>query len=428
MRGVGTLAGVGIVAMLGLAACAPTGDTGGDEDGAAASLDSVNLIAPADPGGGWDQTARAMSEVLTQEDIVGSAPVENVPGAGGTVGLAALANERDPATLMVMGLVMVGAVETNASEVRIEDMTPIARLTEEPLVIVVPEGSPYETVEDLVDAIVEEGAAISVTGGSAGGADHILAGMLLTEAGVDPADIPSTLNYIPNAGGGEAVTMLLGNTVQAGISGVGEFAEQIEAGGLRALAVSSEEPAALLPDTPTLIDEGYDVTLTNWRGVIAPGGIDEADVTALQDLVVEMHDSGAWAETLEERGWDDAFLLGEEFQEFLDGNIVEVTETLQAIGLVAVMTDRHAAPSGAPAPEGASARPARRVRFPQSGARRPAWDHRRVRLRRRCAPPSASTPSSAPGSSGCRPGRRACSTRGSSRTSWARSSSSPRSP
>lgn len=328
------LAGLGITALLGLAACSPAGDGGDAGDGEAASLDSVSLIAPADPGGGWDQTARAMSEVLTGEELVGSAPVENIPGAGGTVGLAALANERDPATLMVMGLVMVGAVETNASEVRIEDMTPIAKLTEEPLVIVVPEGSPYETVEDLVDAIVEEGAAISVTGGSAGGADHILAGMLLTEAGVDPADIPSTLNYIPNAGGGEAVTMLLGNTVQAGISGVGEFAEQIEAGGLRALAVSSEEPASLLPDTPTLIEEGYDVTLTNWRGVIAPGGIEETDAAALEDLVVEMHDSGAWSDTLEERGWDDALLVGDEFREFLDSNIAEVTDTLVAIGLV----------------------------------------------------------------------------------------------
>lgn len=328
------LAGVGVLALLGLAACSPTGDDGEAGDGDAVTLESVNLIAPADPGGGWDQTARAMSEVLTGEDLVGSAPVENIPGAGGTVGLAALANERDPATLMVMGLVMVGAVETNASEVRIEDMTPVAKLTEEPLVIVVPEGSPYETVEDLVDAIVEEGAAISVTGGSAGGADHILAGMLLTEAGVDPADIPSTLNYIPNAGGGEAVTMLLGNTVQAGISGVGEFAEQIEAGGLKALAVSSEEPASLLPDTPTLIDEGYDVTVTNWRGVIAPGGIEEADAAALEDLVVEMHDSASWTDTLEERGWDDAFLVGDEFQDFLDGNIAEVTDTLVAIGLV----------------------------------------------------------------------------------------------
>lgn len=330
-----TFAGIGIAALVGLVACsAPTTGANEDADAAPASLDAVNLIAPADPGGGWDQTARAMSQVLTDEDLVGSAPVENIGGAGGTVGLAALANERDPATLMVTGLVMVGAVETNASAVRIEDMTPIAKLTEEALVLVVPASSPYQTTEDLVDAIVEEGAAISVTGGSAGGADHILAGMLLTEAGVDPADIPSTLNYIPNSGGGEAVTMLLGNTVQAGISGVGEFVEQIEAGELRALAVSSPEPVDLLPDTPTLVDEGYDVTLTNWRGLLAPGELEEADVDALRTLVTDLHETDAWQATLEEKGWADAFLVGDEFQSFLDGNVAEVTETLKTIGLV----------------------------------------------------------------------------------------------
>lgn len=329
-------AGVGVAALLGLAACAaPAGSDAGEADAAAASLDAVNLIAPADPGGGWDQTARAISQVLADEGLVTQAPVQNIGGAGGTVGLASLANEKDPATLMVTGLVMVGAVETNASDVRIEDMTPIARLTEEALVLVVPASSPYKTTEDLVDAIVEEGAAISVTGGSAGGADHILAGMLLTEAGVDPADIPTTLNYIPNSGGGEAVTMLLGNTVQAGISGVGEFVEQIEAGELRALAVSSPEPVELLPDTPTLVDEGYDVELTNWRGLLAPGGISDAEIEALTTLVTELHDSAGWTATLADKGWADAFLVGDEFQSFLDGDIAEVTETLTTIGLVA---------------------------------------------------------------------------------------------
>lgn len=331
--GVATLA---LATGLGLAACSGTGaqPTGGG-DTEAVSLDAVQLIAPADPGGGWDQTARALGEVLTSEDLVGKAPVENIGGAGGTVGLAALANEKDPATLMVTGLVMVGAVETNASQSRIEDVTPIARLTEEPLVVVVPSSSPYESVGDLVDAIVKDGAAISVTGGSAGGADHILAGMLVTEAGVDPADVPSTLNYIPNSGGGEAVTMLLGGTVQAGISGVGEFAEQVEAGELRALAVSSGELSELLPEVPTLSDEGYDIELTNWRGLLAPPGIDDADREALVELVTELHASDAWTKTLADKGWSDAFLVGDEFQEFLDGNITEVTETLQTIGLVA---------------------------------------------------------------------------------------------
>ncbi|MFD6055065.1 Bug family tripartite tricarboxylate transporter substrate binding protein [Agromyces sp. NPDC060279] len=327
-------AALALAAGLGLAACSGTGaQPAGGGDAEAVSFDAVQLIAPADPGGGWDQTARALGEVLTGEDLVAKAPVENIGGAGGTVGLAALANEKDPATLMVTGLVMVGAVETNASQSRIEDVTPIARLTEEPLVVVVPASSSYETVDDLVDAIVKEGAAISVTGGSAGGADHILAGMLVTEAGVDPAEVPSTLNYIPNSGGGEAVTMLLGGTVQAGISGVGEFAEQVEAGELRALAVSSGEPSELLPEVPTLVDEGYDIELTNWRGLLAPPGIDDADREALVELVTELHASDAWAKTLADKGWSDAFLVGDEFQEFLDGNIAEVTETLQTIGL-----------------------------------------------------------------------------------------------
>ena len=185
------------VAALGVAAALAACSSGGasaDSSGDAVALRSVSLIAPADPGGGWDQTARSISQKLTSGRIIGSAPVTNISGAGGTVGLASLANEKDAATLMVTGLVMVGAVETNASDARIEDTTPIAKLTEEPLVVVVPKGSPYETIDDLIDAIVATGKEVAVTGGSAGGADHILAGMLLTEAGVKPADVTGKLN------------------------------------------------------------------------------------------------------------------------------------------------------------------------------------------------------------------------------------------
>lgn len=327
---------VGVLALAGCAGGATTTDPATEESAEteAVSIDSVKIIVPADPGGGWDQTGRAIGEVLVADGSVASAPITNVGGAGGTVGLANLANERDPNTLMVMGLVMVGAVETNASASRIEDMTPIARLTEEPLIVVVPADSPYETLEDLVEGIENDGQSVTVTGGSAGGADHILAGLLLTEAGLSSAEITEKLNYIPNSGGGEAVTLLLGNNAAAGISGVGEFAEFIEDGSLRALAVSSDEPAALLPDVPTITDEGYDVVLTNWRGLIAPGDIDDATASALTDLVTEMNDSEAWQAVLEDRGWTDAFLAGSEFDSFLDTNIAEVSETLKNIGLV----------------------------------------------------------------------------------------------
>lgn len=329
------LACIAAVAAMVLASCSgQTGAPAGGGDGDAAAMDSVKVVVPADPGGGWDQTGRAMAQVLTDENIVGSAPVSNVGGAGGTAGLAQLANEKDPATLLVMGLVMVGAVETNAAQSRIEDTTPIARLTDEPLVVVVPADSKYKTLKDLVDDIVENGQSVTVTGGSAGGADHILAGLLLEAAGVEGSEIPQKLNYTPNSGGGEAVSLILGGKVAAGISGVGEFQQHIEAGTMRALAVSGEEPVDQLPDVPTITEAGYDVVLTNWRGVVARGGISDAERAELERIVTEMRDSAAWKKELETRGWTDAFLAGDEFDTFLTENIAEVTGTLKNIGLV----------------------------------------------------------------------------------------------
>lgn len=333
---IATVGAVLAVTALALTACsggsAPAG--GGGDGGEAVAIEDVKIIVPADPGGGWDQTGRAMSQVLTDDEIVGAAPVSNVGGAGGTVGLAQLANEKDPATLMVMGLVMVGAIETNASTVRLEDTTPIARLTDEPLVVVVPENSEYESLEDLVEDIVDKGQEVTVTGGSAGGADHILAGLLLEAAGLDGAEIPEKLNYTPNSGGGEAVSLLVGNKVAAGISGVGEFLQYIEDGSMRALAVSGAEPVASLPDVPTITDAGYDVVLTNWRGVIAPGGISDEERAELERIVTELHDSEAWMDELETKGWADAFLTGDDFDSFLEENITDVTGTLENIGLI----------------------------------------------------------------------------------------------
>ncbi|WP_230672815.1 Bug family tripartite tricarboxylate transporter substrate binding protein [Rathayibacter sp. Leaf248] len=319
---------------LALTACSSGGTASEEPAAAGGAVESLQIIVPADPGGGWDQTGRAMSQLLTAEELVGSAPVTNVGGAGGTVGLASLANEKDPNTLMVTGLVMVGAVETNAADVRMEDTTPIARLTEESLVIVVPADSEYETLEDLADDIVDKGQEVTVTGGSAGGADHILAGLLLESAGLSGDEIAEKLNYIPNSGGGEAVSLILGNNVGAGISGVGEFLEHIEAGTMRALAVSSAEPVESLPDVETMTEAGYDVTLTNWRGVLAPSDITEEETAALTDLVTELHGTEAWTEELATRGWTDAFLTGDEFGDFLESDITEVGATLKNIGLV----------------------------------------------------------------------------------------------
>jgi putative tricarboxylic transport membrane protein len=324
-----TLAALAVVAGCG-------GTQGGSSDGsggAASSIDRLSIIVPAEPGGGWDQTGRAMQESLQEAGISRGAKVTNVGGAGGTVGLAQLANNKSGDVLMVTGLVMVGAIETNESEVSLEDTTPIARLTSEDLVVVVPADSPYDTIKDLVDDIKAKGKAVAVTGGSAGGADHILAGQLLKDAGVQPAKLTDTLNYVAYSGGGESLAALLGNKVDAGISGVAEYAEQIKAGKLRALAVSGPKKVDGI-DAPTLREAGYDVELTNWRGVVAPGGLSADDRKALVDLVTQLHDSAEWKAALKTNGWGDTFLPGDKYKSFITKETASVKTVLRDIGLV----------------------------------------------------------------------------------------------
>lgn len=313
------------------AGCGTTSQVDGGGDGQAdQKIDRLKIIVPADPGGGWDQTGRGMQQVVQDAGLVGSASVQNVGGAGGTVGLAKLAGEKDENTLMVTGLVMVGAIETNKSETTLADTTPIARLTEEPLVVVVPEDSPYQTIDDLLADVKKKGQGVSITGGSAGGADHILAGLMLQDAGISG----EKLNYIPYSGGGESLAALLGNKVDAGISGVAEYAEQVKAGKLRALAVSGEESSPELPDTEPLTEQGVEVTLTNWRGVIAPGSIDEQKKKQLDTLVKDMQGTDGWQQLLKDNSWADAYQSGDEFASFLESDTKTVRETLREIGLV----------------------------------------------------------------------------------------------
>ena len=214
----------------------------------------IEIMAPAAPGGGWDTTAREMQRVLQEEGIAPTVEVYNVEGAGGTVGIAQLVNDEagNDHHLMMMGLVMIGAIATNASPVTLEQTTPISSLTAEFEVIVVPADSEYQTLDDLIAAFKADPTAISWGGGSAGGTDHILVGLIAQAAGVDPTQI----NYVPFSGGGEALAAILGGQVSAGVSGVGEWIDQIESGELRALAVSGVAAAEAGGATPVASADG----------------------------------------------------------------------------------------------------------------------------------------------------------------------------
>jgi putative tricarboxylic transport membrane protein len=296
-----------------------------------ASAADYTIIAPANPGGGWDQTARSMQTALQQEKISGNVQVQNVPGAGGTIGLAQFASQSagNPNALLVGGYVMVGAILTNKAPVSLNEVEPIARLTGEYEAIVVPAESPLKTMGDLVEALKKDPGAVSWAGGSAGGTDHIGVGLIAKAAGVDPTKI----NYIAFSGGGEALAAILGNQVTAGISGYGEFESQVKSGTLRLLAVSSAEKIEGV-DAPTLKESGLDVVLQNWRMVAAAPGLSAEQKAAVTADIEKMAKSASWQETLKTKGWQDTYLSGDAFKEQLAKDVSATESILKEIGLV----------------------------------------------------------------------------------------------
>jgi putative tricarboxylic transport membrane protein len=290
-----------------------------------AEVKSLEIIAPAAPGGGWDQHARSVQQVLQSQKLVPNVQVVNIPGAGGTIGTA---KKRTP-TLLVGGQIMVGAIITNKSAVTLDQVTPLARLTGEYSALVVPANSPIQSLKDLLDKLKAEPGSVSWGGGSAGGSDQILAGLIAKEAGLEP----SKVNYVATAGGGEVLAAVLGGHITTAVSGYNEFAPQIQAGKLRALAVSSAER---LPgvDTPTLKEQGINLEFVNWRGIFAPAGLKPAEVKEYDALMTKVTSSAEWKELAKQRGWIDLYLPSTEFAAFLKTERSQIETTLTELGLV----------------------------------------------------------------------------------------------
>ena len=298
---------------------------------ARAEINELKIMAPAAPGGGWDQTARTMQQALQADKLVSNVQVANVPGAGGTIGLAQFVNasKGDPHALIVGGYVMVGAIITNKSPVNLSQVTPIARLTGEYEAIAVPANSPLKSMADLVAALKADPAKVSWAGGSAGGTDHIAAGLILKAIGGDP----KKLNYIAFSGGGESLASILGGKVSVGISSLSEFDAQAKAGKLRILGVSSAQRSPDAPDVPTFKESGVDVEIQNWRMVAAAPGITPEQKKEISQLIEKMAKSKAWTDMVKQKGWADTYLAGEAFEKQLAVDIANTTTVLKEIGL-----------------------------------------------------------------------------------------------
>lgn len=304
--------------------------TPGASGDAGEAMRNLRVLVPNAPGGGYDITARTAAKAMEDEDLIRNVEVFNLPGAGGTVGLGRTVNEAGNGKLvMSMGLGVVGSVFTNKAPSSLLDTTPIAKLIEEPDIVVVGADSPYTSLDQLITAWKADPGAVPVGGGSSpGGPDH-LAPMLIAKAiGLDP----KAVNYVPFDGGGELLASVLGGKVAFGVSGIGEYRDQIDAGQIRVLALTSRERVPGV-DAPTLTESGVDVEFTNWRGVVAPPGLSETDRNRLVQLYVDLHNTQAWRDALQRNSWTDAFEPGDEFAAFLQEQNDQVATVLKELGL-----------------------------------------------------------------------------------------------
>jgi putative tricarboxylic transport membrane protein len=313
-----------VIAALLLTAC---GVTKGEQTG----LHRLRMMVPNSPGGGYDLTARTAVKIMEDDDITGRVEVFNVIGAGGTVAMARLMNEKGNDDLMMtMGLGVVGATYTNGSKARASDATALAKLIEDPGAVFVPADSPFKTVQDFVAAWKADPSKVTIGGGSSpGGPDHLFPMELAKAVGVEPKSV----NYVTYDGGGDLLTALLGKKITVGTSSPGELMDQIEAGQLRVLAVSGEERVEGI-NAPTLKESGINLTFANWRGVLAPPDISDGAKQAMVKVLEEMHGTKQWKEALVKNGWTDAFVTGQQFEQFLKEQDTRVSETLTELGLV----------------------------------------------------------------------------------------------
>lgn len=291
---------------------------------------SLELFIPAAPGGGWDQTGRSIELAMRTDGIVQNFQFEHAPGAGGAVGLPKFlgAKRGKDNAVMVGGMVMVGSLIANKSPVKMTDLTPIARLTGEAQALAVPASSPFRTLGDFMAAFKADPGKVSIAGGSAGGSDHILAGMMAKTVGIDAKKVA----YVAFAGGGPAQAAILGAQVSAGISGYGEFSEQIKAGKMRVLAVSADKRIPGV-DVPTMKEQGVDVELFNWRGVFGAPGISAAQRAAMIGLFDRMVAGPTWKSELEKKDWIGIYLSGDDYAKFLASEIERITGILKDLGL-----------------------------------------------------------------------------------------------
>lgn len=291
-------------------------------------LTKLEWVASSGVGGGYGTTAIAFADAMKAEGMLTDYTVSYKSGGSGTVGLGYFQDQKDRKDVaFITGFAMVAGVASTKSKLKQEDSKAISGLMREYEAIVVPTSSKYKTINQLLEDIVAN-PKLAIAGGSKGTVDHVFMGLLVEKAGGKA----TAMNYVPYAGGGEVTTSVLSGQVVAGVSGTSEFASYVKAGKLRVLALSSPKRLKSIKGQ-TLTAQGINFVFGNWRGVLAPASLSEAERVNWLKVVDVTRAGDAWKATLVAKDWQNQTDVGKPFEAFLASQKKDITATLVSLGL-----------------------------------------------------------------------------------------------
>ena len=296
---------------------------------------AIEIIAPANPGGGWDLTSRSTAKVLTEEKLVTQPiTVTNMPGGSGAVAIAHVMTKRkgDGHLLIAASPALTFTMALKRTPHTYNDVTPVAAIATDYGTVVIRKDSPFKTLKELLEAYRKNPADVSIAGGSApGGQDHVKFAKVIKAAGMDPIKV----KYVPHQGGGEAMASLLGGHTVAASPDVSEIVGQVEAGEVRVLAVLSEKRlGGSLKDIPTAIEQGVNATYVLWRGFYAAPGISKEAADFWVTTLGKMVKTEAWRKTLQANNWFEYFVGGAEYARFLAQDLEAGEALLKELGFL----------------------------------------------------------------------------------------------
>lgn len=293
---------------------------------------NVEFIVGSSPGGSFDLTARTMQKILQETRLLGvPMTVVNRPGGNNAVSWVYLnAHPGDGHFLALAFPTIITNRLMGSHPLSVGDVTPVAHLYSDYIAFAVRADSRLKTAKDIVAALRQDPGKVTMGLTAVGTAHQIAAARLARAAGVDARQ----LKFVVFKGAGEAKTAVLGGHIDIVISAPATFAGDLEGGKLHVPFVTSpRRSSGAVAAIPTLKEQGFDIVVSNWRGVVGPRGMDPRQVAYWESVFAKVDEQREWKDTLVKYGWESEYLDSREFRRFLDEERKALAGEFTALGL-----------------------------------------------------------------------------------------------